>query len=739
MVTPNTSFTPDDIALNWVKDKFTAHTQELIKDHPWSKVYRLQGATEVAYLKLVPDHEKDVLNKTRLISQYFPDTVPEVTATDGDLGLLIMREFSGIPLNDNPTEVQVRKLLLTYGDMQVGAARNEALLSELPWFNLEDTIQGFFDFLDPDTTHPGEIGADYFLDPAEAGGYFKALSGRRKLLENLLTKVAPLPPTLNHCDLHAENAAETADGSMIIFDWDDAIIGPAGLSLHLLFNGCTGIYRLLNGDPDINEEMPYLQRLFSAYANRLAVGGYADYQVLIDTIPAAVCAGAMRSMLLYSRFPRDDEDYKENIADILRKRLEDLLQLCDVLTLDSRRDTITFVNDYLQNGVPWRASYVLEKYLNSHPNDTELHGWAANLHMSSGNWEAAVANYANVMNAYPNEASSHDNLGLALLKNGQPDLAIEAFETALKIDPQSQQAQKNLARAKDIVFRIQQASLPHIAPAIRLSDEEKNNNTVESENLDLATRMFREHGNVVIENLFPVDLIKEISEEFFSKYNGYFEDRLYPDNLILGDKRRMVSVALEGVLNSPRLYGSTLVVELMKRLLGEDYVMGGYNSVVSLPGAKPKGLHKDYPPLFESDPAETHVTPPFAIAVLFPLIELTEAHGVTSMRKGTHMVPEQTPFGAPEQKPLLKLGDAIVFDYRTAHDGLENKADTVRPLLAMVFHRVWFRDALNYVHQKAVMISPEEYDRVPEQLKHIFRWAQSDNCEVKTDARDYWN
>lgn len=739
LMTQATQFTSDDIALRWVGDRFNIQKKELIADHPWSKVYRLQGQQGTAWLKVVPNRERDVLEKNRRISEHFPAIAPEITKSDSELGLMMMPEFAGIPLDEMTSETQLRKLLITYAEMQAQSATNDQLLNALPWFNLHETIEAFYAFLDPDSTTPLEVGADYFLDPAEAGGYFKALSVRRHLLEALLEKLAPLPPALNHCDLHSQNAAERADGSMIIYDWDDAIVGPAGLSLHLILDGCTNIYRLLNGDPDINHEAPHLQRLFSAWANRLTLGDYATFPVLLDAVPASACAGLMRSIRLYGKFPSDDKDYREVVADIIRKRLDDLLQLCDLLTLNSRNDTIAMVNDYLQNNVPWRATYLLDQYIASHPNDIDLQRWSGSLHMSSGQWEAAIGNFLSVLSAYPDAAASHFDIGLAMLKNSQIDQAIEAFETTLKIDPNHSDAQRYLERAQDLSQRLQRATLPHLAPSIRLSNEERDANSVDSEHLDIATQMFREHGYVVVKNIFPKELVTTVSDEFFRRYDHYFEDRLYPDNLILGDKRRMVSVALEGILNSPRLYGSAVVVQLMKRLLGEDYVMGGYNAVVSLPGAKPKGLHKDYPPLFEHDRVETHITPSFAIAVLFPLIEMTEAHGVTSMRKGTHLNPEQTPWDAPEQRPLLHLGDAIIFDYRTAHDGMENRSDTVRPLMSMIFHRVWFRDALNYVHQKAVMINEQEYQRVPEALQHIFRWAQTDNSEAKTDARDFWN
>lgn len=731
-------FITDEKAFAWAKRMNGATELELVKAHPWSRIFRTHGSHGRGYLKVLPEHERNALLKTRLISQSFPEIVPEITATDEKLGLLLMREIDGIPLGDAAPEPQVRKLLSTYAGIQAEAAKNQALLQGLPWIRLRDVMQSFFDFLDPEISNDG-VGADFFLQKEEASGYVKALTVRRGLLQRLLDKVAPLPPTLNHCDLHTGNTAEKHDGTMVIFDWDDARVGPAGMSLHRLLDGCTPIYRLLNGDAEMAGQAPHLQRLFSAWANRLALGGYADAPLLVETLPAAACIGSLLSMQDYSRFGNPDEDYRESIADILRERLEDLLQLTDELALNSRDDTLFFANDYLQNGVPWRAVYLLDRYLANHPNDIAIHQWSGDLHMASQQWSAALNNYASVVRALPEEAASHFQMGVALLKSGQLDLAIEAFDAALAIDPAHEEAAANRRRTRDLISRRQQAALPHQGPSLRLSDEEKNGNYVDSEHVDYAEAMFREHGYIVIENLFPKALVESVSDAFFNRYDAYFEDRLYPDNLILGDKRRMVSVALEGILNSPRLYGNALVVELMRRMLGEDYVMGGYNAVVSLPGAKDKGLHKDYPPLFKNEPAAHHVTPTFAVSVLFPLIELTEAHGVTSMRKGTHRLPEETPWEAPEQKPVLKLGDAIIFDYRTAHDGLANRTDSVRPLMSMIFHRVWFRDALNYVHQKAVEITPEELERVPAEYKHLFRWALSDNAERKTDAVEAWN
>lgn len=716
-------FTTDEVALSWANQNFPNEMQHLVADHPWSKVFRLQGQTEAAYLKLVPAHEKKVLDKTALINKYFPNFTPKLKASDLNLGALIEESVS-IPLGEFTSQHQQLNLLATYADIQSKATEYHEILTGLPNIDIKKLFNEFLNFLNPEYEYEGGVGADYFMDdPREAKGYFMALSDRRSLIEDFLSQSEVLPKTLNHCDLHTDNVSETNNGTMVIFDWDDAVIGPAGMSLYRLFNGCSHIPKLINPQDELEVGQEHYRKLLNHYIDRLIENDYADLQALRKGMPAAVCAGSVLSMLSYAKFPEDDFDYKRNVSEIIRNRLEDLVHLCDLMALEKRQDTFFYADNYYKNGAPWRGIHLLEQYSLLHPNDIEVLRLLAFIQMDTSLWEGAVNTLQRLVSISPYDALARQDLGISMVKSGKPELAISELEKSLSIDPTVPQAEEYINKASQLIFWTDRARIPHLAPTIELDVEETENNTLAYEKSNLAISFFKEYGNLVVKNAFPRELIEEIAQVVNSKYDSYFKKSEYDDCLLLGDKRHMITLDIEGVLNTPRMYGSQVLVDMMSTLLDTDYVLASYNATVSLPGAKDQGLHKDYTPLFKSDDPETHVTPPFAIAALIPLLDMTPELGVTAMRKGTHLVPEQMPFDYPVQEPVLQMGDALIFDYRTAHEGLANRTDRPRPFICLVFHRIWFRDALNYNQQKDVSISAEELKKVPEELKHLFHWV----------------
>lgn len=726
MSAPQNPHVSDEEINNWVQQAFPHESSQLVADHPWSKVFRLQGQEQAAFLKLVPHNGVDVITKTKAIHRQYAFVTPSVIASNVDYKAIILKEHRSIPVGLNSSEQQLHRLLTTYATIQAETIESISELQPfVPRVDVDNLVQDLLDFLDTEIERDNTVGAAYFMDDdKEAKGYFMALAGRKALLENFLAESEELPLTLNHCDLHTDNVSEKPDGSMLIYDWDDAMLGPAGMSLHRLFQGTSTIAKLLKFHWTVDENIQLFDPLLNAYCGTLVEHEYCDVDTIRKALPSAVCAGSIQSLLAYANYPLEDFEYKKNVSEIIRNRIEDIVHLCDLIALENRDDTLYYADNYYENYAPWRSIYLLEQYSLRHPNDVDIHRRLATLEMECGRWECASNTLKRILAVDPVDAYAYRDLGISLVKNGQAAEAIRELETALQIDPMIPEAKDFIGKAAEIVHWTSRAKVPHLAPMLALTQEEMKTNSVSSEKLDFSIDMFREYGTVVIENAFPRDLVEQISNIVFEKYDDYFEDREYKDNLVLGDKRRMVTLGLEGALNSPRLYGSEILVGMLKNLLDEDYVMGGLNAVVSLPGSRDQGLHKDYSPLFKSETNhDTHVTPPFAIAMLIPLIDMRREHGTTSFRKGSHLVPEQMPYEMPTQEPLLKMGDCVVFDYRTAHEGLGNQTDEVRPLLCVIHHRVWFRDALNYNQQKDVLISEDELAKVPDDLKKLFKWV----------------
>ena len=245
-----------------------------------------------------------------------------------------------------------------------------------------------------------------------------------------------------------------------------------------------------------------------------------------------------------------------------------------------------------------------------------------------------------------------------------------------------------------------------------------------------AAELFLEHGCLLARSVFGAGDIAELHRAYTATYHAYFEDREFPDALRVGDKRTQVTVAIEGPFNSPAIYANEFVLPVLKLLLGDELILGGFGSVVSLPGAPDQHMHRDHPNIYEL--TETQATeawvdmllPPYALNVIVPLLPLNATNGTTRVWPGSHLVPKSRTQQMPSVDPEVELGDCLVVDYRLLHCGTANRSANPRPILYNLYTRPWFRDSRNYRKQQRLRISREEYARVPVQFRHLFDWRQ---------------
>jgi len=616
--------------------------------------------------------------------------------------------------------------LTCYAKIQSKTLNVKEIINFFPTYNADTLLEDFLQFLDPDSDYYNQqqkcINASFFLGKRDSKKYFKLITDRKYLLKPFLVIANSLPYTLNHLDLRPPNAAETNDGSIIIYDWDDAMLGPAGLSLHALFSGCHKFDRLLNHQDGLKSDKSLKQaRLLDSYVKTLSNEHYLDAEIIKKALPSSACAGMLQSLITYSNFPDDDESYIQVVKQTFKKRLRDLLIICDNLALKSKKDTLICSSSYLKHNQSLRSENLLEQYVTDHPNDLAMYKKLSSVYKKTRNWRAAISNFKKILEVdYANE-QIHNNLGYSLNKVGKHVEALNAFNEALTLNPSLKAAKKNFKKTTELLAYIEQEKYSHLAPTIKLSESEMQNNTVSEEKLNLATSMFYDNGTVVIENVFPKDLIKEIQALVMDKYEQYFIEKKHEDALRIGNKRYMVTLDIEGPLNSPRLLGSEIIDKLMNRLLGEEYILGGLNSAVSLPGSVNQRLHKDHPALFPEQ-GNNYMSPPFAIGMLIPLVQMTTEMGPTSVHKKSHLLPSEKSKKLPSQAPVLDLGSCLLMDYRLTHQGLANRSEQVRPILCVIFHRPWFRDFVNYDKQEDVRISKKELQKVPKNLRHLYDW-----------------
>jgi ectoine hydroxylase-related dioxygenase (phytanoyl-CoA dioxygenase family) len=159
-----------------------------------------------------------------------------------------------------------------------------------------------------------------------------------------------------------------------------------------------------------------------------------------------------------------------------------------------------------------------------------------------------------------------------------------------------------------------------------------------------------------------------------------------------GPSRYYVTLPFQGLWADPQVIDNDAVMAVVEELVGADGVMCQLASDTPMLGSDYQDLHRDTQLLFPESGAET---PPYQLAVNFPLVDVTDENGPLEWAAGTHMTSKaegmrQIAAGeAPLQRAYLKRGDVIVRDVRHIHRGTPNRTTTPRPMVVIGYSRRW--------------------------------------------------
>jgi tetratricopeptide (TPR) repeat protein len=565
------------------------------------------------------------------------------------------------------------------------------------------------------------VQADYFIGQDEARQQHRALQPRLSLLEQHLRAAAELPITINHGDLRPPNAVVATDGRCVILDWDDAVVGPAGMSLHGLFSGCALPTILLSASAAAKAAAGTPNGLLvHAYMEALVANGYCDAATLKRALPAAMCAGMIQFMLNFGRFP--GESARQDVRATLLGRLSDLFDVCDLLASRDPQTALAMAQDYETFGNLQRAQLLLQDHVLRHPGDTETSIHLGALLRTRGNLEQATHTYRQALLHAPNSGHLHAGLGASLMVQLDVEPATAALKQAILSDPQLKEAKDNLQRVLAIGQAMADAAQPHRVPTLHLQTAAAAAaDLLRPEDIALGVKLFKTYGTLQIDNAFAADKIASLHDAFMQRYSPYFCEDNHPDALQLGDKRYMLTIDLEAPFDDLAIVTAPLVLPIIRQVLGDDCVLGAYTAVISLPGSQDQRLHKDHPALFD-DPEWHHTLPCFAAQMIIPLVPLNEMTGTTRVYKGSHKIPTDQAEENGAQDPLVHLGSCLLTDYRCAHRGLGNRSLQVRPILTLIFNRPWFRDYKNYGKQPPLRFSDATYEQMPDNFKRLVSW-----------------
>lgn len=722
----------DDI-IDWLANHLTGDAScELITNHPWAQTFRLQTEDAVYFLKLLPGSQRANLSLVSLLAKHFPGNVPVVVASSEEHGLLLLRDHQGEPASSAKHGDLDRRIVETYAEIQAHAISHSDLLVPRSADSPRDLPDRLINFFTAQVVASGFVAAEHFLGQEEAGKYADRLSLRLPLLQDHIQRALDrLPTTINHGDLRHKNVAIREDQTVVLFDWDDASVGPAGYSLHNFFSGCSRPAAALLDLPSATSLHAEQKQLLHAYITELARHGYASHEDLRTGLPGSLALGVMSYILSYAKFPVAGTDDRDVIAKIIKRRTDDLLKLCDELSLAHRNRVIQFSNDHLQRGDFSDATRLLQRYLATHPHDHEMRCHFAKALYEKGDNSEATQQCRIGLEQNPWHPDLRRLAGDCALEDLELDSAIDHWNLAVQQSPDHKQLRSWIADIQQLRDDIESLDAPDTVPIVRLSDTTLASHTLTRLKVRVAARLFREFGTLVIENAFSRDLLSRLHSDFMGKYEPLLQGGHVENALKVGNDRYMMTLDIEGTFNSADVYANRFLQKLFLRLLGNDYVLGSLTAVASLAGAPDMRVHKDHPALFPEDNSSTQI-PTFAITVLLPLLGMTSELGTTRVVKGSHRKNSDDSACMPHQDPLGPVGSCLLMDYRLTHQGLANRSNQVRPVLSMVYNRPWFRDAVNYRKQPPLAISAEEFARVPEEHQTLMRWYVANRHEVVT-------
>jgi len=159
-----------------------------------------------------------------------------------------------------------------------------------------------------------------------------------------------------------------------------------------------------------------------------------------------------------------------------------------------------------------------------------------------------------------------------------------------------------------------------------------------------------------------------------------------------GPSRYYVTLPFAAPFADPEVFEDEDILGVVRGLVGEDALLCQLATDTPLLGSDYQDVHRDAPPLF---PEWGRETPPFQLAVNFPLVDVTEENGPFEVARATHMLSKEEGLrrlerGEARLEPLmLRAGDVMVRDVRGLHRGTPNRTPEPRPMVVLGYSRRW--------------------------------------------------
>src|SRR5918911_1859256 len=183
--------------------------------------------------------------------------------------------------------------------------------------------------------------------------------------------------------------------------------------------------------------------------------------------------------------------------------------------------------------------------------------------------------------------------------------------------------------------------------------------------IDSFTKQVLEESFCILRGHFPVETLNAWREAFTPLLETHISREGHLFNR--GPGRFYVTLPFTEPFADPNIFEDEDVLAIVKHLVGEDATLVQLATDTPLLGSDYQEIHRDAPPLF---PETGRETPPFQLAVNFPLVDVEIKNGPFEVARGTHMMSKEEGLrriesGEIKLEPLtMKLGDVMIRDVR---------------------------------------------------------------------------
>jgi hypothetical protein len=236
--------------------------------------------------------------------------------------------------------------------------------------------------------------------------------------------------------------------------------------------------------------------------------------------------------------------------------------------------------------------------------------------------------------------------------------------------------------------------------------------------IDALAREVIDDGHCILRGHLPVEKLRRWNEVFTPLLEEHVAREGHLQNR--GSERYYVTLPFIEPFADPEIFADPDLLAIAARLVGEDMTMVQLATDTPLKGSDYQDIHRDTRSLF---PEWEQETPPYQLAVNFPLADVTEENGPFEVAAGTHMVSKEEGMrliesGERRLEPvLLKLGDLMIRDVRHLHRGTPNRTDQPRPMVVIGYSRRWL-----YRPEVSITIPRATWERLGERERQLLRF-----------------